>query len=142
MRMRGGSIHPVDGGFSYDEPIVARRATGAGMKYRLRPDDVAHYRHFPQRMHSEASTPSRRLSREDRRFVDRQDPAGRPFYYLTPQRRLRVYPGVVVGEQTLARVDPSVRRSVREVGLRTSVGVPRNMPLALRDQPLSASGPR
>ena len=87
---RGGTVVPVAGGFSYAEPSVADGAS-ARLQYALRRDAVLHFRHYPA---SSASTtgPSRNaLSRRDRRLVDRGDPLQRPIYYMTPDRKIRVY---------------------------------------------------
>ncbi len=125
--VRGGAIHPLENGFSYAEPSVARDFVGDQIRYRLRPTDVAHYRHFPNRMAPRSAGQRDLLSRKDRAVVDRRDPLKRPLYYLTPSRFVRVYPGLDAGEVTLARVDFGVRRGDRQLVLR--------MPLELTSLP-------
>jgi|JI10StandDraft_1071094.scaffolds.fasta_scaffold991820_1 hypothetical protein len=87
---RGGTVYPVDGGFSYAAPVLADGAS-ARLQYRLRPIDVLHFRHYPSSAAS-ATGPSRNaLPIRDRRVVDRGDPLQRPIYYMTPDRRVRLY---------------------------------------------------
>lgn len=87
---RGGTVYPVVGGFSYAEPSVADGASPR-LRYRLGPDDVLHFRHYPASA-AAATGPSRHmLPIRDRRFVDRGDPLQRPIYYMTPDRRVRRY---------------------------------------------------
>jgi hypothetical protein len=87
---RGGTVYPVDGGFSYAAPVVADGAS-ARLQYRLRPGDVLHFRHYPSSVVS-ATGPSRHaLPVRDRRLVDRGDPLQRPIYYMTPDHRVYRY---------------------------------------------------
>ena len=56
-----------------------------------------------------------KLGAADRRIVDRRDPLGRPLFYLTPKREMRVYLGAEEGEQALGQIAFSVRPADREV---------------------------
>jgi hypothetical protein len=137
-RARGGSIFPTDGGFSYDEPAVARDAVGRQLRYRLRPTDVAHYRHYAGPSNPLGRGSLRGLPSKARRFVDRRDPISRPFYYLTPERFVSVYGGAEYGEQTLARLERGARRGDTEVEVRTAMMLASADPSsAATDQPLA-----
>lgn len=100
-RARGGAIKTVAGGFSYDEPTLERRGTRV-LAYPLRSTDVAHFRHVPVRRWP-AHAPDA-MDREARRIVSKVDPAERPYFLLTPDRRLRRYDAGDGSTETLARV--------------------------------------
>ena len=90
-RPRGGAIFPADGGFSYAEPIVARDKRPNGLRYRLQPTDVAHFRHHPNESAFNPRKATRMIRNRDRTLVDRRDPLHRPIYSLTPKRFVQVY---------------------------------------------------
>jgi hypothetical protein len=138
-RARAGTIYPVDGGFTYDEPTVTRPFMGAKLRYRLRTTDVAHFRHYPVSSHNQLDIRSRSLSREVRVFVDRRDPLERPIFYLTPDRFMRVYGASQNREHTLARVERGTRRGATQLEIRETIdmaaAVAPDQPLALRPVP-------
>jgi len=83
-RMRGGTIHATDGGYSYDEILTETRPL-RGITYRLKPDNVARFQ-----LYAHAMTASKR----DLRSVQVVDPLHRPLYILYPSLVVRVYGGV------------------------------------------------
>lgn len=100
---RGGAVYPVAGGFSYAEPARAD-ATFAQLRYRLRPADVLHFRHYSSRAWLAKGPGAFRLPERDRTVVDLSDPLHRPVYFMSPDRHVRVYLGKEKGEHALARV--------------------------------------
>lgn len=134
---RGGGIHAVDGGYSYDEPTVATDCAFDELRYRLEKQDVAHFRHDPDRPATRPLGSRRGLSRKDRRFVDLRDPVHRPLYLLTSSRFIRVYPGSAVGTQTIARVQIGTRPGDQELRMTAYVQLPDTQatPLALQPGP-------
>jgi len=91
-RMRGGTIHPTPGGYTYGEVVVAGGLDPNAIHYRLKPRDVARFHSyadptFVDRRIPEEATPS------DRRSVRFSDPLHRPLYVLHPSLVIRVYRG-------------------------------------------------
>lgn len=105
---RGGTVYPVDGGFSYAEPAVSDGAFQK-LKYRLRPGDALHFRYYPSTVPSAMSTSRNLLSIRDRRLVDRIDPRRRPIYYMTDDRRINRYGagGAELERERVASLSPS-----------------------------------
>lgn len=134
-RVRGGTIRAVAGGFSYDEPAVAN-ASGAGvLRYAMGTGDVAHFRHYPVARHARSGWDL--AEREARRFVERVDPAQRPFFYLTPERRVRVYEASAAGGETLARVRFGTPRGATSLAMQMP-----EMDPSTSGQPLALGTPR
>jgi hypothetical protein len=139
----GGGIFPVEGGFSYDEPVVVGTGLEDRLRYRLRPTDVAHFRHDPVHRSITVGGQSRSLSSEVRSFVERRDPVKRPIYYLTAERFVRVYATGEEGEQTLARVESGTRRGAgalelslaKASGWSPPMSMASGQPLALQPAP-------
>jgi hypothetical protein len=104
-----GGVCRAKGGFTHDEPFVA----GSRLRYPLGPLDVAHFRHQPNRSTFGSQGSLSSLSKDARDFVDRRDPAMRPYFHLTPERSMRVYAGAESGSKTLARVAPGPRNSTQ-----------------------------
>ena len=92
-RVRGGTIHPVAGGYSYREVHVAPERRPSRVQFVLKPDDVAHFRHYPGLGDFRVDFANERLSDVDREIVDSLDPLKRPAYVLTPNRNVRIYTG-------------------------------------------------
>lgn len=138
-RARGGAIFPVEGGYSYDDPAIAGSRASEPLRYRLRPTDVAHFRHFPSRTMLSRSEPRSSLSRAARLFVEERDPMNRPIFHLTPERFVRVYTGSETAEQTLARVEWGTRRGATELEMRVATRLAfssrSEQPLANRPMP-------
>lgn len=111
-RAAGGAIHAVEGGFSYDEPSLASNNARARLRYTMGRSDVAHFNYYP-----EQSFTRRAVDREQRRVVEKLDPAHRPLYTLSADRYLRVYEAGPKGHETLARVNPLQSRISHVVAL-------------------------
>lgn len=82
-RMRGGTIHATDGGYSYDEVFTETRPS-RGITYALKPHDVARFH-----LYAQVTT----ASKLDLRSVRSVDPLHRPLYILYPSLVVRMYRG-------------------------------------------------
>ena len=125
-RARGGAIKAVAGGFSYDAPTLERPGTRV-LAYPLHSTDVAHFRHVPVRRWPGHAPDA--MDREARRIVSKVDPGERPYFLLTPDRRLRRYDGGGGPAETLARVPLG--------GDRAGPGLVIRVPESGADQPLA-----
>lgn len=92
-RVRGGTIWPTEGGYTYGPVSVAPERDASRVEFPMRPGDVAHFRHYPPLGNFRADRINETLSAADRSIVDTVDPLGRPAYLLTPSRNVRVYTG-------------------------------------------------
>jgi hypothetical protein len=92
-RMRGGTIHRVEGGFSYDEIQVAGPQAPHRVRTRPREGDVARFLIYYRTGRHEADRANERPSQADRRSVRFVDPLHRPLYILHPSLTIRVYRG-------------------------------------------------
>jgi hypothetical protein len=99
-RMRGGTIHRVDGGFSYGEIRVAGPLLPASLRQPLKTRDVARFVVYYRTGRRSVDRANERPSRADRRSVRFVDPLHRPLYILHPSLVIRVYRG-----EDAARVD-------------------------------------
>src|SRR5262245_21951620 len=92
-RMRGGTIHRVDGGFSYGEIRVAGPLLPSQLQVALKPQDVARFVIYYRTGRPSVDRPNERPSNADRRSVRFVDPLHRPLYILHPSLMIRVYRG-------------------------------------------------
>jgi hypothetical protein len=92
-RMRGGTVHRVDGGFSYGEIQVAGPLLPNQITYALEPQDVARFQIYPRVSDHDVNRAAERPTRVDRRSVSFVDPLHRPLYILHPSLVIRVYRG-------------------------------------------------
>ena len=92
-RMRGGTIHRVDGGYSYGEIQVAGPLLPSRLTHPLKPRDVARFVIYSRTGHHRVDRANERPSKEDRRSVRFVDPLHRPLYILHPSLMIRVYRG-------------------------------------------------
>jgi len=129
-RARGGTIHVVEGGYSYDTPDLENRASGL-LAYRMGPRDVAHFRHYPVRR--SAMRGFRSVDHEAHRLVDQVDPVSRPFYFLTPERGLHVYEGTQDGVRAIAHVRFGTLRGDTSLAMSVPESFRQEQPLALDD---------
>ena len=132
-RARAGTIYPVVGGYSYDEPSSVRRGGSGLLHYRLKPTDRAHFRCYPQAGAGSVIGLSRAIELQVRDFVDERDPAHRPIYFLTPRRFLRVQEAADEAE-TFARILFGARRHSNSIAMQFEVL--REQPLALQPERL------
>jgi hypothetical protein len=111
-RIRGGTIHTIDGRYSYGE--IQRGTTGAPhrISYRFGPQDVARFHAYPVYQDALSNRTNERLSRGDRRSVGSIDPLHRPLYVLHPSLAVRVYRG-----ENLERADVANLRHPERVSL-------------------------
>ena len=87
QRLRVGTIHRVDNGYSYTAPRRAGTSTPLmrqSVRYRLRSIDVASYVIQPSSGEARSNRSNEMPSEEEKRIVDELDPAHRPLYLLTP----------------------------------------------------------
>jgi len=129
-RARGGSVHVVEGGYSYATPELENDASGL-LAYRMGPRDVAHFRHYPVRR--SAMRGFRSVDREAHRLVDQVDPVSRPFYFLTPERGLHVYEGALDGVRAIAQVRLGTLRGDTSLAMSVPESFEPEQPLALDD---------
>lgn len=80
-----------------------------------------------------------KLVASDRRVVDRSDPLGRPLFYLTPKRQMKVYLGAEAGELALGHIGFGVVPGDTMVELTRISSAISTMPLALKE---SMNSPR
>jgi hypothetical protein len=92
-RVRGGTIAPTDGGFTYSEVAAAPRFRKYRVDFKLRPTDVAHFRFYPSDGNPRLDRAKSQHSAEDRSAVDHVDPLHRASYLLTPNRDVVIYAG-------------------------------------------------
>ena len=92
-RIRGGTIYPVDGHYSYGEIQLANPRTPHRISYRFGPHEVARFHAYPVYRDVLANRTNERLSRVDRRSVNTIDPLHRPLYILHPSLAIRAYRG-------------------------------------------------
>lgn len=140
--VRGGPIFPTQEGFSYDEPVSSSDGAMDRLRYRLGPEDVAHYRQFPASAGPGIISGAGKLVVSDRRVVDRRDPLGRPLFYLTPKRQMKVYLGAEAGERALGRIGFGVLPGDTVVELTRLSQAPSPMPLAAKDGMQSTNSSR
>jgi len=92
-RMRGGTIHQVDGGFSYGEIRVAAPLLPASLRQPTKTRDVARFVVYYPTGRDSVDRANERPSKADRRSVRFVDPLHRPLYILHPSLMIRVYRG-------------------------------------------------
>ncbi|MDH5308098.1 MAG: hypothetical protein OEW02_13030 [Myxococcales bacterium] len=90
-RMRGGTIHPAGGGYSYGEIRVASSGKPHRLEYPLAPQDVARFELYPINGDYDVDRINERASRADRRSVAVVDPLHRPLFILHPSLMVREY---------------------------------------------------
>ena len=92
--MRGGTIHPVDGGYySYGETHRAKSGSLHQISYFLKPQDVARFHLYPVNRDTSVNRINERPSWVDLRSVSAVDPFNRPLYILHPSLSIRAYRG-------------------------------------------------
>ncbi len=92
-RMRAGTIHSVDTGYSYGEIHVASSLFASRVAYPLKPQDVARFQMYPLATNTSASSANERATQADRRSVAVTDPLHRPLFILHPSLVIREYRG-------------------------------------------------
>lgn len=92
-RIRGGTIFPIDGHYSYGEIQLADSMHPNRIRYRFGPHEVARFHVYPVHRDFRSNFANERLSRLDRRSVRITDPLHRPLYVLHPSLAIRVYRG-------------------------------------------------
>jgi hypothetical protein len=92
-RIRGGTIHRVEGGFSYGEILVAGPLAPYRVRTPLTERDVARFLIYYRTGRHDADRANERPSQADRRSVRFVDPLHRPLYILHPSLVIRVYRG-------------------------------------------------
>lgn len=92
-RMRGGTVYPVKGGFSYGEILVAGPLTPHRVRVPFTKRDVARFLIYYRTGRHAADRANERPSLADRRSVRFVDPLHRPLYILHPSLVIRVYRG-------------------------------------------------
>ena len=92
-RMRGGTIHRVDGGYSYGAIQVAGPLLPSRLTHPVKPRDVARFVIYSRTGHHRVDRANERPSKEDRRSVRFVDPLHRPLYILHPSLVIREYRG-------------------------------------------------
>lgn len=140
-RALGGSIYPVRGGFSYEEPIVAEKFSPDEVVYSLRRQDVAHFHTYPKHWDSRVNKARETLSKSDRTVVNSLDPLHRPSFILTPRLKVKVYRSEDEGTQYLAKLgDPSEARQFTIASAPPSVqSAPRANSISLNSEEASGS---
>lgn len=97
-RLRLGTIHRVEGGYSYTEPIESAQTIWSRslpvIRFGLRDVDVATYVIHPKSGNNRVDRLGEQPNDSERRVVDELDPRGRPIYLLTPKRRIIRYSGL------------------------------------------------
>jgi hypothetical protein len=92
-RLRGGTIYPIDGRYSYGEIQLANSMHPHRISYRFGPHEVARFHVYPVHRDFRSNHVNERLSRVDRRSVSVTDPLHRPLYVLHPSLAIRAYSG-------------------------------------------------
>ena len=92
-RMRAGTIHRMDGGFSYGEIHVGRNLLTYRVTYPLKSRDVARFHMYPRASNHRINRYNERASQADRRSVTVTDPQHRPLFILHPSLAIREYRG-------------------------------------------------
>jgi hypothetical protein len=92
-RIRGGTIHTIDGRYSYGEIQRGNPLTPHRISYRFGPHEVARFHAYPVYRDALSNRANERPSRADRRSVGIIDPLHRPLYVLHPSLAIRVYRG-------------------------------------------------
>ncbi|MBW2691075.1 MAG: hypothetical protein JRE57_00395 [Deltaproteobacteria bacterium] len=92
-RIRGGTIHTVDGRYSYGQIQRGNPLTPHRISYRFGPHEVARFHAYPVYQNPLTNRANERLSSADRRSVGFIDPLHRPLYVLHPSLAIRVYRG-------------------------------------------------
>ena len=92
-RIRGGTIYPVGGHYSYGEIQLGNPLTPHQISYRFGPHEVARFHAYPVYRDALVNRANERISRVDRRSVRTSDPLHRPLYVLHPSLAIRVYRG-------------------------------------------------
>ncbi len=103
-RMRAGTIHSVDTGYSYGEIHVAKNLLTHRIAYPLKPNDVARFHMYPIATDHGVNRGNERASQADRRSVAVTDPQHRPLFILHPSLVVREYRGR--NEEVVAVADP------------------------------------
>lgn len=93
QRMRGGTIYPVDGGYTYGEVHVASGLQEHRISYPLKPRDVARFHIYPLVISHDVNRRNKWISQADRRSVAMTDPLHRPLFILHPSLVVREYRG-------------------------------------------------
>jgi hypothetical protein len=92
-RIRGGTIYPVGGHYSYGEIQLGNPLSPHRISYRFGPHEVARFHAYPVYRDVLANRANERASRVDRRSVSAIDPLHRPLYILHPSLAIRAYRG-------------------------------------------------
>ncbi len=92
-RIRGGTIYPIGGRYSYGEIQLGNPLTPHRISYRFGPHEVARFHAYPVYRDTRANRANERISRVDRRSVSAIDPLHRPLYVLHPSLAIRAYRG-------------------------------------------------
>ncbi len=92
-RMRAGTIHSVDTGYSYVEIHVASSLLAYQIAYPLKPQDVARFHVYPVAKNLDVNRGNERATQADRRSVAVTDPLHRPLFILHPSLVIREYRG-------------------------------------------------
>ena len=83
----------------------------ARLRYALTPTDTAHFVYHPARPRVVSNgDATRAIDAAARRLVEERDASGRPLFYMTPQREVRVVEADRPAPRTLARIAFSARR--------------------------------
>jgi hypothetical protein len=113
-RLRIGTIRRVPGGFAWVEPMVSSSDIGAmtpmEVRLRLGADDVAVYGLHPRSGLADVDRANETVTRHERRLVDERDPLHRPFYLLTPSRRMVRYPALPESVEVVRRDEEGASR--------------------------------
>jgi hypothetical protein len=92
-RIRGGTIFPIGGHYSYGTIQLGNPLSPHQIRYRFGPREVARFHAYPVYRDLRANRANERLSRVDRRSVSAIDPLHRPLYVLHPSLAIRAYRG-------------------------------------------------
>ena len=111
QRVRGGSIHPVENGYTYDTVVSAPTWRPDRVQILVKPGDVAYFIQIP----APGTRQDEHHSQVHRDNVDELDPLHRPSYLLTPRLNVQVYTGEGQ-ENQVATLDA---RELRELARRS-----------------------
>jgi len=92
-RMRGGTIYPVEDGYTYGEVHLASVLLAYQVSYPLKPQDVAHFQMYPIDTNLDVNNANERPGETAIRFVELTDPLHRPLFILHPSLMVREYRG-------------------------------------------------
>jgi hypothetical protein len=114
-RMYGGSIRISNRGYTYDAINAANRNTPVVLHSTLDNRDVARFHIYPRIRFAQDHRLNERISRADRRSVDRSDPNHRPLFVLTPRLSVLVYRGNRAPISKVASLRPlSIKQQLAE----------------------------